>query len=240
MPLKANRNHKKLTAYSVYTSGLSVLCTEIARQGCLRAHMAVFAMLLHSRIAPVNTIFARLYFAGIFEVRLYRFSSRSASINSVFCADFSSFFLTTRAGTPATTIPDATSSMTTDPAATTEPSPIRTPSITTALAPMSTLSSIDYRALQKAAPPRLPAQRRHRCGIVSHHCPAAQHRAHINHGTFSDYRADIDNRSHHNYCIVADLYLLADNSSRFNPGMDILFVQQGNCRVSGIVLHLLG
>ena len=90
--VKANRNHKKLTAYSVYTSGLSVLCTEIARQGCLRAHMAVFAMLLHSRIAPVNTIFARLYFAGIFEVRLYRFSSRSASINSVFCADFSSFF----------------------------------------------------------------------------------------------------------------------------------------------------
>ena len=151
--VKANRNHKKLTAYSVYTSGLSVLCTEIARQGCLRAHMAVFAMLLHSRIAPVNTIFARLYFAGIFEVRLYRFSSRSASINSVFCADFSSFFLTTRAGTPATTIPDATSSMTTDPAATTEPSPIRTPPITT--------------ALQKAAPPRRPARRRHRCGIVS-------------------------------------------------------------------------
>lgn len=52
---------------------------------------------------------------------------------SVLEAVFASNFLSSRAGIPATTVPGATSFVTIAPAATTAPSPMRTPSKTTTL-----------------------------------------------------------------------------------------------------------
>src|SRR5690606_33438785 len=69
-------------------------------------------------------------------------SWRSSCLISVFERVFSSIFLMTRAGTPATTVFSGTSSVTMAPAATTDPLPTRTPSRMTALAPITTSSSM--------------------------------------------------------------------------------------------------
>ncbi len=66
---------------------------------------------------------------------------------SVLSLVFSSTDLMILAGVPATTTPAGTSSTTTDPAATTEPFPILTPSRITALAPIKTSSSIIHGVL---------------------------------------------------------------------------------------------
>ncbi|ABP91013.1 hypothetical protein SSU05_2045 [Streptococcus suis 05ZYH33] len=123
------------------------------------------------------------------------------------------------------------------PAATTEPLPICTPSITTALAPTKTLSptrtgSAEAGSMTPARTAPAPMWLFLPTGRT-----AAQNRTHINHGTWTDFRTDVNHRAHHDNGIIANGHLIADNGTWLDTGIDITLVQQRHSRIAAVLLH---
>ncbi len=66
---------------------------------------------------------------------------------------------------------------------------------------------------------------------------AAQNRTHINHGTWTDFRTDVNHRAHHDNGIIANGHLIADNGTWLDTGIDITLVQQRHSRIAAVLLH---
>ena len=73
--------------------------------------------------------------------------------------------------------------------------------------------------------------------VLAHDGPATQHGAHVDHGAGPDDGTDVDDGTHHDDGVVTDLYLLAEDGTRLDAGVDVLLVQQGDGRVAAVVLN---
>ena len=72
--------------------------------------------------------------------------------------------------------------------------------------------------------------------IFAHGGPAAQHRAHVDHGALADHRTDVDDRAHHDDGVFTDLHLLPDDGARLDAGGDVLQVQHGDGGIAAATL----
>ena len=73
-----------------------------------------------------------------------------------------------------------------------------------------------------------PGQNRARADmtVLADDCPAAQHRAHVNHGVGTDFCTNVDDCPHHDNDIVANQNLIPNQGTRFDPRVDSLQIQQ--------------
>jgi len=74
--------------------------------------------------------------------------------------------------------------------------------------------------------------------VLAHGGATAQNSAHIDHGSVTDHRADVDDGAHHNDGIFADLHLLPDNGTGLDAGRNVLHIQHGDGGVAAVVLDL--
>ena len=128
------------------------------------------------------------------------------------------------AGTPATTTPAGTSSTTTAPAATTAPLPMRQPQHYS----VSTDDNVvfhDDRLCTRRFDNACQNCARADVTVLANRRSAAQNGAHVDHGSFADDCADVDDSAHHNNGIVHDLNLVTDECARFDTSFDILHVR---------------